>query len=113
MRRVLPWTLVLVHTGLIVLFMLMWRRWPRNDIVEFFYMPFFVISGPVVYLIAHAIQDWSIGLFPSGSLAVWPLDVVPGVACLILGAIQWWWIGRFLVWLRERWLQRGVADTPQ
>ena len=47
----LPAKLVILHSALIVLFMLtLWNRWFLTDIpFDCFYAPFFFTSGPVVY----------------------------------------------------------------
>jgi hypothetical protein len=100
----LPAKLVILHSVLIVLFMFtLWNRWFLTDIpFGCFYAPFFFTSGPVVYSIAHYLQHWSERFFPTGASVFLPWDLVPGTVCLILGAVQWWFIGRLWVWFRTR-----------
>jgi hypothetical protein len=102
MRLSFPWKLVIIHSGLILLFMFtLWNRWFVTDIpFDCFYAPFFFTSGPLVYSVAHYLQHWSEHLFSPDASVFLPWDLVPGVVCLILGGVQWWCIGH--LWLRFR-----------
>jgi hypothetical protein len=100
----LPVKLVILHSALIVLFMFtLWNRWFLTNIpFDCFYAPFFFASGPVVYFLAHYLQHWSERLFSPNASIFLPWGVVPGVVCLILGGVQWWYIGRLWLWFRRR-----------
>src|SRR5215208_5886712 len=80
----LPAKLVILHSVLIVLFMFtLWNRWFLTDIpFDCFYAPFFLISGPVVYSIAHYVQHRSEQFFSVETSVFLPCDVVPGIVCL-------------------------------
>lgn len=106
----LPWKLVTIHSALIALFMLtLSRRWLVTDIpFDDFYAPFFFTSGPLVYFIAWWLQHWSEHLFTAGTSVMVTWDVIPGCVCLVLGGIQWYWMGR--LWMRFR-RSRAVAAT--
>ena len=100
MHLSLPWKLVSIHSTLILLFMFtLWRRWFLLDIpFDDFYAPFFFTSGPIVYFIAWWLQHWSEPLFPVGTSAMMSWNLVPGCVCLLLGGVQWYWIGRLWMW---------------
>src|SRR5258707_537097 len=104
MKLSLPWTLVLLHSAFIVLFMFtLCNRWFLTHIpFDCFYAPFFLTSGPLVYSIAHYIQHWSEHFFSADASVFLRWGVVPGIVCLILGGIQWWCIGRLWLWFRTR-----------
>ena len=111
----LPVKLVILHSALIVLFMFtLWNRWFLTDITfDCFYAPFFFTSGPVVYFIAHYLQHWSERLFSPDTSVFLPWGVVPGLVCLILGGVQWWFIGRLWLWFRARRLRHTLSHGTQ
>ncbi len=115
MKLSLPWTLVLLHSALIVLFMFtLWNRWFLTDIpFDCFYAPFLLTSGPVVYSIAHYVQHWSENFFSRDASVFLPWDVVPGIVCLVLGGIQWWCIGRLWLWFRARRVRHAFSHGTQ
>jgi hypothetical protein len=97
-----PLIVVVAHTAAILFFMFaLWNRWFLTDIpFDCFYGPFFFISGPVVYFVAHTLQHWSEQWFPSAGIMVhW--NLVPGATCLILGGLQWWLIAHAYLWIRN------------
>jgi hypothetical protein len=104
MRLPLPWKLVAIHTVLILLFTFtLWNKWFLSDIpFDCFYLPFFLTSGPVVHTFAHFLQHYSEQFFPAHTHWFLPWGVVPAFVCLILGGIQWWYVGRLWLWFRKR-----------
>ena len=115
MKLSLPAKLVILHSVLIVLFMFtLWKRWFITDIpFEDFYAPFFFTSGPLVYFVAHYLQLWSEQFFPAHASVFLPWDIVPGVVCLILGGVQWWFIGRLWLWFRARRFRHALSHGTQ
>jgi hypothetical protein len=69
MKLSLPWSLVVLHSALIVLFMFtLWNGWFVTGVpFDCFYVPFFLASGPTVYSIAHYVQHWSEHFFSSAA----------------------------------------------
>jgi hypothetical protein len=93
-----PYRLLIIHTLLILVFMILLSdRWFLTDIpYDCFYVPFFIISGPIVYLIAHLIQHFSETFFTTDQVMIsW--NIVPGTVCLVLGGLQWWLIESLFV----------------
>ncbi len=96
-----PYRLLIIHTFLIPLFMFaLSQKWFLTDIpFDCFYGPFFIISGPSVYFIAHYIQHVAEKFFAPEQIIV-PWNIIPGGVCLLLGGLQWWFIE--LLWLKRR-----------
>jgi hypothetical protein len=97
--KALPKYFVLIHTALILLSMIALynRFFLSSGPYSCFYIPFCLVSGPVVYIIAHYLQHYSAMCFPYNSgIICW--NLVPGCVCLILGGLQWWLIGKLLHW---------------
>lgn len=66
-----------------------------------FYLPFFIVSGPLVYVVAHFAQHASEIFFTQGQVMLaW--NLVPGAICLVLGGFQWWFIELLWMGFRER-----------
>jgi hypothetical protein len=105
-----PYRLLIIHTALILLFMFsLSQRWLLTNIpYDCFYFPLFIVSGPVVYFIAHLVQHALESFFtPDQVMIAW--NVVPGTVCLILGGVQWWAVELFFMGVRKR---RGIYDLP-
>ena len=105
--------LVIIHTALILAFMLaLDRGWTDFAPIPYdcFYPPYFFISGPIVYGVAHYAQhrvDPFISVDDIGAIRlVW--NRIPGTVCLILGGIQWWLIELAYVNLRRQTMVRTV-----
>lgn len=95
-----PYRLLVIHTLLILIFMIAMsqKRFLTDIPYDCFYGPFFFVSGPVVYLIAHQIQHFSERFFtPDQVMIAW--NIVPGTVCILLGGLQWW----FIEWLFVNW----------
>lgn len=110
-----PYRLLVIHTLLILAFMLtLSQKWFLTNIpFDCFYVPFFVVSGPIVYLIAHMIQHFSEMFFtPDQVMIAW--NSVPGTVCLVLGGLQWWIIESLYVnWRKVKVCNRGVTDSKR
>jgi hypothetical protein len=102
-----PFRLLILHTALILVFMLaLMERWtdfgpyPYNCV----YPPYFFISGPLVYGVAHCIQHaFDPWLWPGDLDSIrlaW--NLIPGSICLVLGGVQWWLIEVVYLRLRRR-----------
>ena len=104
MKASLPLKLVVVHSALILFFMFtLSQRWLLTDIpFDCFYVPFLLVSGPLVYFVAHYAQHYSEHFFSPDASVFLPWGVVPGLICLVLGGLQWWCIGRLWLSLRAR-----------
>src|SRR4030095_393457 len=103
LRFVSPYPLLIIHTALILLFMFtLSQRWFLTDVpYDCFYLPFFLVSGPLVYFIAHFAQHASEVLVgPDQVMSAW--NVVPGIVCLVLGGLQWFGIESFLLGIWEQ-----------
>jgi len=115
----LPYWLLLGHS-LLVLFLMfaLSQRWLVSEPpFDCFYIPFLITSGPV-YLLAHLVQHKLDGGFtPEQTMLAW--NIVPGTICLVLGGVQWFFVG--VLWLRFQNRRRlrldeerlGAANTPQ
>ena len=112
MKPPLPWRLVIIHSALILLFMFtLWKRWFLTDIpFDCFYVPFFLVSGPLVYYVAHYIQHLSEPFFPADTSLMLPWNLVPELVCFVLGGVQWWFVGRLWLWWRSR---RSYVGPPE
>ena len=102
-RLTFPQTVVIVHTVLILASMVaLWNRWLLTPLpYDCIYVPFLVISGPFVYFVAHYLQHVSEAfLRPEQVMIAW--NVVPGVVCIILGGIQWYFAASFLAAIFRR-----------
>jgi hypothetical protein len=98
-----PYRLLIIHTALILAFMFtLSQRLFLTDIpYDCFYLPFFIVSGPIVYFIAHTVQHASEVFFtPDQVMLAW--NVVPGTVCLIMGGLQWWAVESFFVGMRKK-----------
>ena len=98
-----PYKLLIIHTILILVFMItLSQKWFLTSIpFDCFYVPFFIVSGPIVYMIAHQIQhSTEIFFTPDQIMIAW--NVVPGTVCLALGGLQWWIIESLFVNLRKK-----------
>ena len=99
-----PYRFLIIHTVLILLFIFtLSQRWFLTDYGPYdcFYLPFFIVSGLVVYFVAHFAQHASEVLFTSNQVMLaW--NLVPGTICLVLGGFQWWAVESFLTGLRKR-----------
>ena len=64
MKLSLSWSLVVLHGALIVLFMFtLWNGWFVTGVpFDCFYVPFFLVSGSLVYSIAHYVQHWCLSI---------------------------------------------------
>ena len=115
MKLSLPWSLVVFHSALIVLFMFtLWNGWFVTGVpFDCFYVPFFLASGPLVYSIAHYVQHWSEHFFSSDASVFLPWGIIPSVVCIILGGIQWWCIGRLWLWFRTKRLRHAFPDGTE
>src|SRR5882724_8727538 len=86
-----PYRLPIIHTALILLFIFtLSQKWfLTNTPYDCFYFPFFIASGPIVYIVAHFAQHVSEGFFTPDQLMIsW--NLAPATVCLILGGVQWW-----------------------
>lgn len=93
-----PNRLLIIHTLLLLVFMItLSQKWFLTNVpYECFYVPFFVVSGPVVYLLAHTMQHLSEMFFTSDQKTIiW--TIVPGTVCLVFGGLQWWIIESLFV----------------
>ncbi len=100
---VAPYRLLVIHTALILLFMFtLSQRWYLTDIpYDCFYLPFFVASGPGVYLVAHFAQHaFEVLCGPDQVMMAW--NLVPGTVCIILGGLQWLGIESLFLGIRDR-----------
>src|SRR5215204_1485824 len=85
-----PLRFLTIHTILILFFMFaLSQKWFLTSIpYDCFYLPFFVVSGPPVYFLAHYLQHFSERFFtPQEVMITW--NLVPGMICLIMGELQW------------------------
>ena len=111
--KTIPLRLVAIHTVAVLVFMFtLYKKWFLTDSpFDCFYVPFCVVSGPVVYFIAHYAQHASERLLsPEQVMISW--DLVPGTVCLILGGLQWWFIGRVWLWGRQKVANKPRHDSP-
>jgi len=113
MKVSLPVRLVALHTVAVLFFMFtLYKRWFLTDIpYDCFYTPFFVVSGPVVYFFAHYLQHYSERFFSPADVMI-PWNLVPGTVCIILGGLQWWFIGRVWLWFRWKRANQPVETVP-
>lgn len=91
-----PYRLPLVHTIAILFFMFtLSQRWFLTAVpYDCIYVPFLIVSGPLVYFFAHVLQHQSESLFrPDQVMIAW--NLVPGTFCLVFGGVQWWLIERY------------------
>jgi len=108
-----PFRLVIIHTVLILVFMFtLSQRWFLTNIpYDCFYLPFFIVSGPLVYFIAHFAQHASEVFFsPDQVIIAW--DLVPGTVCLVLGGLQWWGVESFLLGIHQRRQYKSALRNP-
>ncbi|SRR6266540_2800788 len=99
----LPETLVILHSSLILASMFaLSQKWFLTPLpYDCVYVPFLIVSGPIVYSIAHYLQHVSEAFMsPDHVMIAW--NLVPGTVCLILGGIQWYLIGCGLVRIVSR-----------
>lgn len=102
-----PYRLLIVHTTLILVFMLA-LYWDWTDFTpqpyDCVYLPYLFLSGPIVYGVGHIAMhrvDPFIAVGDTTTIRiVW--NLIPGSVCLILGGIQWWLIEVVTIWLRRK-----------
>ena len=90
-----PYHLAIIHTILILVFMFTYsQRWFLPDPqMECIYEPYGWASGPLVYdFMAHPIQHLVEDHLPPDTSVVVAWGIVPGIVCLVFGALQWWLI---------------------
>lgn len=93
-----PYILLVLHTVLILLSMFcLSQRWFLTPLpYDCVYLPFLIVSGPIVYFVAHYVQHASEIFFNTDQVMIaW--NVLPGMICLVLGGIQWYFIGCYLL----------------
>jgi hypothetical protein len=109
-----PYRLLVVHTLLIVAFMLtLYLDWTDFTAQPYdcVYLPYFFISGPIVHGVGHVAMhrvDPFISVDDTARIRIaW--NLIPGTVCLILGGFQWWLIELAYIWLRRRFSAETVT----
>ena len=107
-----PYRFLTIHTVLILLCMIsFYNRLFLTDIpFDCFYVPFFLVSGPFIYIIAHFAQHLSEPYFNVKQIDIcW--NIIPGTICFILGGIQW--LGIEILYLSAKNKKRNKTETEQ
>jgi hypothetical protein len=102
-----PYRLLIVHTALILVFMLTlyvgWTDFTPQP-YDCVYLPYLVASGPIVYGVGHVAMHHVDRLISVDDTATTRIawNLIPGGVCLLLGGMQYWLIESAYIWLRQR-----------
>jgi hypothetical protein len=108
-----PGKLVVVHTLIILAAMALYPTEifipapPFDDI----YSIYFLVPGLHIMLIgmqvSHLLFPWLLTLMSHYAASILCIVFIPGVVGIILGGVQWYFIGKFIFLIKEEWQRRS------